>query len=112
MQAIAFTPGDYVERYVLLDEAGIAQDVATLYWPSRRRSQMECRRCSGDPLEGFLEIRDMMPEWGPDTLSVPYVEIGIEPGRSKKTYLSWTGTPRLGRVWIEGDHFKALRAKD
>jgi len=48
LPAFEFIPGDDVERYVLLDEAGGVQDVATVCWPSSRRLEIACARCAGD----------------------------------------------------------------
>lgn len=110
LQTFVVTPGDYVERYVLLDHEGGLQDVATLHWPSRRRFEIDCTQCPGDPSEGLLEIVETMPHNGPSMLPVPYVELGVELGRTKRVALPWTGTRRLGRVWIEGGRFKARGA--
>lgn len=112
VQAIDFVPWDCVERYVLLDKGGAVQDVATLHWTSNRRFEIEGTRCFGEPSNGFLEIRDAIFHSRRDTLHLPYVELGIEPGRLKRVLLPWTGTPTLGRVWIEDHRFKVERAKD
>lgn len=111
-QAVVFIPGDWVERYLLLDERGALQDVATLYWPSREHFDIRSDRCLGDLSEGYLDIRDSLFKRRTDIHPVPYVELGIEPGRSRKVYLSWTGTPKLGKVWIEERQFNAERARD
>jgi hypothetical protein len=107
VQAFAFVPGDWVERYLLLDERGILRDAATLYWPLRRRFEIESTRGSGEPSEAYLEIRDYRLQSRPDTLALPYAELGVEPGRAKRVPLPWTGTRTLGTVWIEGGLFRA-----
>ena len=103
---------DYVERYVLLDQAGAVRDVATLSWPSRRRFQIVSARRFGNPSEGFLEICAPTARDGPERSPVATVELGAEAGPLKKVDLVWTGTRRLGLVWIDGGRFKAKPVKE
>ncbi len=112
VQAVVDIPGDGVERYILFDERGALQHAATLHWPSRQLFDIRSDRCFGDPSEGYLDIRDSLFMRRSDVIPAPYVELGIEPGRSRRVSLSWTGTPRLGRVWIENRRFNAERARD
>jgi hypothetical protein len=111
-QAFVAASGDWVERYVLLDETGTVQDVATLYWPTRHRFEIRAFRSSKEAPKIYLEIHDSMFQRRPGPLAIPCVELGIEPRTSKTVSFPSTETSGVAEVWIEKGRFKAVPARN
>ncbi len=98
-------PGEWIERYLLLDSEGRFLDVATVVWPTRLLDRFRSVPPAPPVPGGFREITDLECKeyWG--NFNPPLAVLGLEPPRDRR-YLGWNASPQLGTLCIENGFFR------